>query len=69
MLINWGIRWDHKSYLYNYLRSQVGIDSNSLPVKEAITIAKNKLIKIIIINKNNENISPFENGRLLPTNF
>ena len=68
MLINWGVRWDHRSSIYNYLKSQAGTDSNSLPVKEAITIAKNKHIKIIIINKNNENISPFENGLLLPTN-
>ena len=30
-------------------------------------MAKNKLTKIMIINKNNENISPFENGLLLPT--
>ena len=54
--------------LCNYPKSQVGIDSNSLPVREPITIAKNKLITIMIINNNNENISPFEKGLLLPNN-
>ena len=48
--------------------SQVGIDSISFPVKDAKIIAKSKQIKIIVINKNNENISPFENGLLFPSN-
>ena len=51
----------------NYFISHMGIVSNSLPVKEAIKIEKIRLNKIIIIKRNNENISPFEYGLLLPT--
>ena len=47
----------------------MGIVSNSFPVKEAIKIEQIKLIKIITIKRNNENISPFEKGLLFPIKF
>ena len=47
----------------------MGIVSNSLPVKEAIKIEQIKHIEMMIINKNNENNSPFEKGLLLPIKF
>ena len=47
----------------------MGIVSNSLPVKDAIKMENIKQTKIITIKRNNENISPLENGLLLPDKF
>jgi len=49
--------------------SQIGIVSNSFPVKDAIKIAAIKLIEMMIIKRNKENNSPFEKGLLFPTKF
>ena len=60
---------DSQTFLNNHFISQMGTVSNSLPVKEAIKIEHTKHMKIIIIKRNNEKISPFEKGLLLPTKF
>jgi len=60
---------DSQIFLKYHFTNQIGIVSNSLPVKEAIKIEQIKLIEMIINKRNNENNSPFEKGLLFPTKF
>ena len=57
------------NFLEYHFTNQIGIVSNSLPVKEAIKIEQIKLTEIIINKRNNENNSPLEKGLLFPTKF